>query len=246
MNPFSLAMRNVRRNTRRSALTLTALGVGAMAILLFGGYVNDTVEGLQTSTVRAYGHLQIVQRDYLDFGRGNPARFSIRNYEPLIAAIRADAELAPMLEVVTPTLDVEGVAGNFGAGSSTNFSGQGVVPSEHARQLGWDGFGKHIPPRKSALEDGAADAGVIGLGMAQLLSMCDVLKIADCKRLAPNVTGPAAPANGATEVLSSEIAELAAQQAAAAPADRAVVDLLAASPNGMPNVVRMRVIQAEQ
>lgn len=246
MNPFNLAWRNVRRNGRRSALTLTALAIGAMAVLLFGGYVNDTVEGLQTSTVRTYGHLQIVQRDYLDFGRGNPARFSIKDYEPLIAAIGADAELAPMLEVVTPTLDVEGVAGNFGAGSSTNFSGQGVVASEHARQLGWDGFGKHMSPRKTALEDAASDAGVIGLGMAQLLSMCDVLKITDCKRLAPNIASPAAGGEGAPAALSPEIAALATQQAAAAPADKAVVDLLAASPNGMPNVVRMRVVQAEQ
>ena len=246
MNPFSLAFRNVRRNTRRSALTLTALAVGALAILLFGGYVNDTVEGLQTSTVRTYGHLQIVPRDYLDFGRGNPARFSIKEYDTLISRIRSDVELAPMLAVVTPTLDVEGVAGNFAAGSSSNFSGQGVVPAEHIRQLGWDGFDKHIPARATALKGTAQDAGVIGLGMAQLLSMCDTLKLADCKRLAPNV--PAASAAKPEAPLDADIAALAGTARAAAPAApaHAVVDLLASSATGMPNVVRMQVLEAEQ
>lgn len=246
MNPLHLALRNVRRNTRRSALTLTALAVGALAILLFGGYVNDTVEGLQTSTVRTYGHLQIVPRDYLDFGRGNPARFSIKDYDAIIAGIRADAELGPMLASVTPTLDVEGVAGNFAAGASSNFSGEGVVPSEHASQLAWDGFGKHIPARATALKDQADDAGIIGLGMAQLLSMCDTLKLADCKRLAPKVQSKAdgQPA----EALAGDIAALAGSAnagRAAAPA-RAVVDLLASSPTGMPNVVRMQVLEAQQ
>ena len=247
MNPFSLALRNVRRNSRRSALTLTALAVGALAILLFGGYVNDTVEGLQTSTVRTYGHLQVVPRDYLDFGRGNPARFSIKDYDTLISRIRSDVELAPMLAVVTPTLDVEGVAGNFAAGSSSNFSGQGVLPVEHLRQLGWDGFDKHIPARSTALKGDAQDAGVIGLGMAQLLSMCDTLKLADCKRLAPNVPAAAVKAD---EPLSADIAALAgtANTPSTAPsaAARPFVDLLASSANGMPNVVRMQVLEAEQ
>jgi putative ABC transport system permease protein len=250
MNPLGLAWRNVHRNSRRSMLTLTALAVGAMAILLFGGYVNDTIQGLQTSTVRTFGHLQVVQRDYLDFGRGNPARFSIRDYGRLIARIRSDPELAPMLALATPVLDVDGVAGNFAAGTSTNFSGQAVIPSEHARQLGWDGFGKGIGPRTTALAVDAPDAGVIGLGMAQLLSMCEVLQIPNCKRRAPD--SPAAgvePGRDAPQTLSPDIAALASQQARTNAQDRAgkaMIDLLAASPTGMPNVVRLRVAQAEQ
>lgn len=260
MNAFEIAARNVRRNGRRSALTLTALAVGAMAILVFGGYVNDTIEGLQTSTVRHYGHLQIVPRDYLDFGRGNPARFSIRDYDKLIGEIKSDAVLAPMLTLATPVLDVEGVAGNFNVGSSTSFAGQGVVPSEHARQLAWDGFDKHIPPNKSALSERLADGGMVGLGMAQLLSLCDALKLSDCKRLTPLPTASAAkiaaanPAMAGTtaesDTIPADIAGLGQSQAGAAAlagADsKVVIDLLAAAPTGMPNVVRMQVIKAEQ
>jgi putative ABC transport system permease protein len=243
MNPIELAWRNVRRNRRRSLFTLLALAVGTMAILMFGGYVNDTIQGLQTSTVRTYGHLQVVPRDYLDFGRGNPGRFSIHDYDRLIGAIRNDAALSPMLTVVTPVLEVEGVAGNFRVSASSNFVGEGVVPAERSAQLAWDGFGMGIPPVKSALREDAPDGGVVGLGMAQLLGLCDSLKIANCRRVTSDATsGP----NGVGD-MPADIA-VAASSAGAAGEDEAGpwVELLAASPGGLPNVVRMNVLRAER
>lgn len=241
MNPFSLALRNVRRNGRRSALTLTALAVGATAILVFGGYVTDTIEGLQTSTVRTYGHLQIVTRDYLDFGRGDPGRFSIHDYDSLIANIRKDPQLAPMLVEVTPVLDVEGMAGN--GSHSSMFVGAGVVPSAHAHQLAWDGFDKGIEPRETALREAAPNAGVVGHGLAQLLSMCTALKLGDCKTL------PAAPlASDPDAVVPADIAGLGtpAGKGTQAATGRPVVDLLSSSPGGMPNVVSLQVQSAER
>jgi putative ABC transport system permease protein len=244
MNPFSLALRNVRRNGRRSALTLTALAVGATAILLFGGYVTDTIQGLQTSTVRTYGHLQIVTRDYLDFGRGNPGRFSIRDYDSLIANIRKDPQLSPMIAEVTPVLDVEGMAGN--GSHASMFIGVGVMPTGHARQLAWDGFGKGIEPRETALREIDPNAGIVGHGLAQLLSMCAMLKLEDCKTL------PDAPlASDPDAAVPADIAGLGAPVAAAGAGPRSatgrpVVDLLSSSPGGMPNVVSLQVLQAER
>ena len=114
MNHLTIAWRNIRRNTRRSALTLVAIATGTAAILLFTGHVTDTLDALQTVTVRSTGHLQIVAHDYLDFGRGNPGRFSIRDYPRLIAMLESDDPvIQPLITVVTPTLDVDGVAGNF-------------------------------------------------------------------------------------------------------------------------------------
>lgn len=249
MNAFSVAWRNVRRNGRRSLLTLLALVVGTLGILLFGGYVNDTVHGLQTATVRTYGHLQIVPKDYFDFGRSNPGRYSIRNYDELVARIRNDAVLAPMVTLATPVLDLEGVAGNYGAGASTNFIGEGVVPSERSAQLSWDGFKIGIPPDKTALNDSQPAAGTIGVGLAQLLNLCDALAMPDCKRQ-PRVAakGPKAIAAVPNDLVA--IAALAEEAPSAAPdpngkAD-AAVELLAASPSSLPNVVRMNVLQAER
>lgn len=243
MNVLSVAWRNIHRNGRRSLLTLLALAVGSAAILMFGGYVNDTINGLQTSTVRSTGHLQIVPEDYLDFGRGDPARFSIREYSELVDRIRSDPELAPMLAVVTPVLDVEGVAGNFAAGSSSNFFGTGFVPSERGAMLAWDGFGMRIPPSSTRLTDGAADTGVIGVGMAQLLQLCDELELSDCKRM-PVVAGAEAASMpddlaGLTTTTTNSSAGVADQQGV-------TIELLAASPGGLPNVVRMTVAGAER
>lgn len=244
MNVLSLAWRNVRRNGRRSMLTLSALAVGSAAIMMFGGYVNDTVHGLQTATVRSVGHLQIVPKDYLDFGRGDPARFSIAGYDELIRRLRDDSELASMQVLITPTLDVEGVAGNFGAGVSSNFSGTGVVPSEHVRQLAWDGFDIGIPPGSTHLDDADAERGVVGFGMAQLLRLCDALSLDDCKRVDDQ---PGAD----TESLPADLAQLSGANAGATKttsdtADRVSVELLAATPGGLPNVVRMEVAAAER
>jgi putative ABC transport system permease protein len=121
MSPLDLAARNIRRNARRSLLTLAALAVGTMAVLLFSGYVTDTIQGLQTATVRSTGHFQIMTKGYLEFGRGNPGRFAIRNYPAIIAEIRRDPALASMLTMVTPVLDVEGVSSNYDTEASTSF-----------------------------------------------------------------------------------------------------------------------------
>ncbi|MCW5667479.1 MAG: ABC transporter permease [Piscinibacter sp.] len=243
MNTLVLAWRNVRRNGRRSLLTLIALLAGSLGVLLFGGYVNDTIHGLQTSTVRTHGHLQVVARGYLEFGRGNPGRYSIRDPQALIERIRGDAVLAPMVRLATPVLDVEGVAGHYAAHASANFVGQGVVPAERREQLAWDGFGIGIPPSPTALSDHEPAAGTIGVGLAQLLSLCDALALRDCRRQALPVT--LASAERVPDDVAS-LAELAAGGAPAAPAEAAAVELLAASPAGLPNVVRMKVLQAER
>ncbi len=249
MNAIEIAWRNVRRNGRRSLFTLLALALGTLAILMFGGYVNDTVTGLQTATVRTYGHLQIVPKDYLDFGRGNPGRFSIAGYAALVQRIRNDEQLAPMLALVTPVLEIEGVAGNFAAGVSSNFVGEGVVPEERRRQLAWDGFGIGIPPGRTALNAGDADGGVVGLRMAQLLNLCDALRLSNCRRIEPAAVPPAdaaatLPADTAALARSTQTANGGAQ--AQERASEVPVELLAASPGGMPNVVRMNVLEAER
>ena len=61
---WSLALRNLRRNRRRSLTTLIAMVIGAVTILVFGGYSRDITYSLQTSYVLRSGHLQIERKDY--------------------------------------------------------------------------------------------------------------------------------------------------------------------------------------
>lgn len=244
MNAVDIAWRNVVRNRRRSALTLLALAVGSMAILLFAGYVRDNEQGLETITVRSHGHLQVVRRDYLDFGRGDPGRFSIRGYEALMNQIALDPALAPLLAVVTPTLHVEGVAGNFSAGVSSNFVGEGVVPSDYRALLSWDGFRSGIPPGESALAEERTESGVIGFRLAQSLALCAALRLEDCKLLPPP------PEQLGTGALPPDLASIAHLQEVPREEQvrdtRPLIDLLAASAGGLPNVVRMSVAKSER
>lgn len=247
MNTLELAARNIVRNSRRSMLTLMALAVGAIAMLLFRGYVADTLGGLQTTTVRNLGHLQVIPHGFLEFGRGNPGRFSIHGYEALIAAIRRDPVLAKMITVVTPELQLQGVVGSATGGASSSYMGVGVDPAGYEALHAWNGVGMHIPAGKSVLRGEVADGGVIGVGLAQLLGMCDALKVENCKKLEPAGRADAASSHGegGDQALPSELANLSALQTPQTQ-DTASIDVLAATPSGAPNVVRVKVLQAER
>ena len=99
MKTLSLAWRNLLRNRRRSLMTLVAMMLGMTAVLLFGGYIRDINYALQSDFVRITGHLQIQHKDYFRFGSGNPAAYGIARYEHIIATVKQDPVLAPMLTV---------------------------------------------------------------------------------------------------------------------------------------------------
>src|SRR6266404_5638710 len=117
MKTLSLALRNLLRNRRRSITTLLAMIVGAQAILLFGGYCRDIFYAMQTSYVQT-GHLEVQHRDYFLYGSGNPTAYAIADYQRIIDLIKRDPVLEPVLTVVTPTLRLGGIAGNYEAGAS--------------------------------------------------------------------------------------------------------------------------------
>jgi putative ABC transport system permease protein len=253
MNLFDLAWRNLLRNRRRSLLTLGALAVSAMALVIFGGYVATLVSALQTETVRETGHLQIMRKGFLDFGRGNTARYAIRDPAEWIARIRADAELQPLLRVVTPVLQVQGVAGNFAAGSSSTFAGMGWVPADRDALLAWAGAGLPLPPRANLLRADQPQGGVIGLGLAQLLALCEALELRDC--LSPpaeaSPPGPAMAADLGALVQQAGMVGTAGQRGSTGSGTalgEAVpgIELLSSTSGGAPSVVRMDILRTER
>ncbi len=127
MKTLLLALRNLMRNRRRSLTTLVAMMLGAVTILLFGGYSRNIILSLQTGYVLRSGHLQIQRKDYFLYGSGNPAAYGIAGYQRVIDVVARDPVLAPMLAVVTPTLSLGGIAGNFSEGLSRTIIGTGLV-----------------------------------------------------------------------------------------------------------------------
>ena len=181
MNTLALAWRNLLRNRRRSLMTLTAMVLGLTTVLLFGGYFRDINYAMQTDFVRRTGHLQIQHPDYFRIGSGNPAAYGIKGYEHVIATVKADPVLSPMLVVVTPSLQFGGIAGNFAAGVSRTVFLDGIVVEDQSRLREWNDYQQRIMSRPLSLKGTSADTAVIGAGVARVLQLCVVLDVPDCE-----------------------------------------------------------------
>jgi putative ABC transport system permease protein len=243
MMTWSLALRNLLRNRRRSLSTLLALAIGSTSILVFGGYSANIKYIMKTGYVRNGGHLQIQHQDFYLYGSGNPTAYGLSDYAKLMASIEADASLKGMVAVVTPTLQFGGVAGNFAAGVSRTVIGTGFVAVDVNRMRQWNEFNLPLVPQRFVLEGAAADAAVVGMGVARVLRLCDALGIADCPgpMVEPKPSGAALPA----DIAALALAETPVTAAADSTKD-ARIELLAGHANGTPNVASLQVLQAER
>ena len=243
MNTLSLAIRNLLRNRRRSLMTLFAMVLGLMAVLLFGGYTRAIAYGLESDYVARTGHLQIQHKGYFLYGTGNPAAFGIRDYEAVLAIVKRDPVLAPMVVVATPTLQFGGIAGNFAAGVSRTIYASGTVVENQNRMLEWNDYDLRDVRRPSPLSGTAPDSAVMGTGVARVLQLCASLDVPDC----PSSTEPSRAMSGAA--LPDDIAALAASggtvASAAKNATQPRIEILAASSHGAPNVAAVNVVRAE-
>jgi putative ABC transport system permease protein len=239
MKTFSLALRNLLRNRRRSLTTLLAMVIGLVAILLFGGYSRNVIYAMQTGYVQLNGHLQIQHKDYFLYGSGNPAAYGIADYQRIIDLVKRDPVLAPMLTMVTPKLQLGGIAGNFAAGVSKTVVASGIVVDEQNQLRKWDDYGSMSYSRQVALTGTNPDAVVIGTGVARVLQLCGPLKVPKCQQ-AP--TPPVSEGRHAPD----DIAALSALEKPDAPrTDETLIEMLAANVHGAPNVASLNVVKAE-
>jgi putative ABC transport system permease protein len=242
LNTLSLAWRNLLRNRRRSLMTLTAMVLGLVAVLLFGGYIRDINYALQSDFIRLSGHLQIQHKDYFRFGSGNPAAYGIAGYERVLETVGQDSVLAPMLAVVTPTLQFGAMAGNFAASVSRTVSVNGTVVEDQNHMHEWNDYGLRRLSRPLSLSGTSPDTAVIGTGVARVLQLCGALEVPDCASEAPR-----SEAHGLA--LPADIAELSdlSKSSAPAPTARAQprIEILAANARGAPNVAAVSVLRAE-
>jgi putative ABC transport system permease protein len=245
MRIWSLAGRNLRRNPRRSLATLLALAIGGAALLLFGGYVANIRYSLESVYVRNGGHFQIQHRDFFLYGSGNPTGYGIEDYDRILKAIHADDVLSRMVLVATPVLHFLGIASNDAANVSRTVIGKGQVAADVRRMREWNELnirlGPELPPFR--LDGASEDAGIIGVGLARVLLLCEELHVPNCAkpRLAAATPGAALP---------EEVAALADSVVPAAPGRvagqaGARIDVLVGQPRGSPNVAAINVIAAE-
>jgi len=243
---LKIAFRNMLRNFRRSLMTGSAVAAGALAMLLFGGFAAYIFAGLETNNVQRIGHLTVFKAGYFLLGAGNPAAYGIDNYQAVIALVAHDPVVGPMINVITPTQALVGIAGNFSGDveASKTFLGTGLIPSNRERMRQWDEFGAsagYVPDRRMSDQD--PSRGLIGVGLARVLGLCAPLGMRGCPQLpsARSSTGEAAPSR-------HELTELAARDRLderASTDGNPQIDLLAATAGGAPNVVQLAVGGAE-
>jgi putative ABC transport system permease protein len=244
---IKIAFRNMLRNLRRSLMTGSAVAAGALALLLFGGFAAYIFAGLETNNVQRIGHLTVFRQGYFLLGAGNPAAYGIDRYRDVIELIERDPMLGPMINVITPTQSLVGIAGNFSGSveASKTFLGTGLIPSNRERMRQWDEFhasAGYVPDRR--MSDADPSRGEIGVGLARVLGLCGPLGLHGCPAL-PAVRSSSGEAAGAA---SRDLTDLAARDLAAGaqgsdPTPQ--IDLLAATAGGAPNVVQLAVGGAE-
>lgn len=235
IRPVALAL----RNRRRSLATLLALVFGCLAVLLFGGYVQNIRLTLETNIVRSAGHLQIQNADFLLFGSGDPQGYSVHDVPRMIEVLQRDPFITDHARVVSSALTFNGVAGHFSSGLSKAVVVQGTVAEDQARMREWNEYQVPIAPLAVRLRGTSPDAVVIGTGVARILQLCDALRITDCPRPRHKAAAPALPET--PEDLTALAASVPRSELSASPR----LALLAATSTGAPNVAELQVIDAE-
>ncbi len=245
MKTLTIATRNIFRNTRRSLMTISAIAIGTVAMLLFGGFVRSIEFGVEVTAIQRDGHFLISRTGFFDYGNGNPAAYGMADYRSVMRLIEADAVLRPLIVLATPIVRVFGIAGNAAVGSSQTFVGSGFEPDARARMLQWDEYnlGPRFPRAQTRLKASDPEGGVLGVGLARMLGMCKPLKLSDCGSVphADAATGTVDPKIASiSKLISSENAQHND------PDPHPPIDLLAAAASGAPNVVSLHVLGTEQ
>ena len=248
MLTLKIAFRNIFRNTRRSLTTLSTIAIGATAVLVFGAYITYIQYGVQTGAVQRTGHLQVFHNGYFNYGTAAPADWGIDGYQDVLRLVREDPELKQLTAVVTPIQSLAGIAGNFENNTSKPFFGTGFVPSDRDRMKQWNEYGTGSQGLKySGLKDNDLTQGITGAGLVRILGLCDRLHLDDCPSIPKLAARQPDPSTNALATPAPDLAELTTRDN---PADdthpeEPIIDLLAATAGGAPNVVTLQVSQVE-
>jgi putative ABC transport system permease protein len=165
-------------------MTILAIAVGTMSMLIFGEFVSQIFVALETQNVTRSGHITVFRSGYFNYGSGNPAAYGIHDYRSVLGLIAEDPVLKPLINVVTPTINLFGIAGNFDAEASKTFFGLGVIPADFNRMHLWDEHQLKLAAFYGVepLNESDETHGQIGVGLGRILGLCEPLKIPGCTK----------------------------------------------------------------
>lgn len=125
---LNLALRNVLRHRGRTAMILSSIIFGVVALILAGGFIKDTVDELAESLIHSQtGHLQVSRLGYREQGISEGFGNLLASPEQLRQSLAAQ----PGVEDVLLRLEFSGLLNN--GSNDWAIMGEGVEPEAEAR-----------------------------------------------------------------------------------------------------------------
>jgi len=158
---WAIAFRNVLRQRRRTAIALSAIGFGVIALILAGGFIESIYFEMREATIRSLlGHIQVTRAGYRETGTADPFAYLLPTQSDALAAI----ERTPGVQLVAPRLSFSGL---ISRGESTiSFIADGVDPEKEA-ELG----SSIIITNGSELSSKEPRGVIVGKGLADNLGV---------------------------------------------------------------------------
>jgi putative ABC transport system permease protein len=161
MSAFALALRNLVRQKRRSALMGAVVAFGFAAFALAGGFVAQSFDSLKHGSIQRVGHLQIVDHRAVGRSEETTLEFGLPDGQ----RARAMAASDPAVEAVLPRIDFVGLASN--GAKSIPYLGVGVDPGPEAEATG----ARQLVASGTYLSGDGGEGVVLGTGLASALNV---------------------------------------------------------------------------
>jgi len=166
-----IAVRNLRKNARRSLFTMLAIALGFAAVSVFGGFTEYIFSGLQNAHIyaQANGHVVVFKKGYNEHGKKDPSLYlltkeDVSDISDMVAGI-------PEVVLTTGQLQFSGLLSN--GNISTIVFAIGRKPSDvaHIQKSGSDKLKKiQLYSGKSLQDDVDYGVGLSG-GLAKILDL---------------------------------------------------------------------------
>jgi len=158
---MQLALRNLSRHQKRTAIALATISFGVIALLLAGGFMEWIFWVMRENTIQSrLGHIQVTRPGYFQTGSADPYAFLLPEQQLEDVSLEA----IPEVKAVSPRLVLTGLISHGDV--TIGFSGEGVDPEKDAD------LGKGLKVIEGdGLDSGDAKGLFVGRGLAKNLGV---------------------------------------------------------------------------